>query len=1031
VDVGASDRERLEAAVAAQESLRGTIPDDIVDTAIRTLRAQLDAVSSDRRRRQATVLFADVTGFTAMSETMDAEELTVLMDRLWTVLDKVVIEHGGHVDKHIGDALMAVWGAHTTREDDPEQAVRAALSLQVALDRFRRENDTEFGMRVGVNTGPVALGSVGVSGEFTAMGDAVNVASRLEHAARSNSVLVSHDTYRHVRGVFDAAALPPLAVRGKSALLRVYEIRALKPRAFRNPSRGVEGIETTMVGRKQEFDTLRAAFQRCQREPGHIVVELVGEAGIGKSRLLWEFENWVEIQPESVFFFSGRAVSQRRSVPLALIRDMIANRFEIVDSDDPLEVVAKLTDGTSDALEAQDAAVLAFWLGFGLDGQSNFPTFPEGERLALAARAHLARVLETFAADSPVVMLLEDLHWADDSSLEMLRRLLEGWRDLPLLMVVATRPLERFHDTWLAPDPERFHQERLGPITTEQARLLLTEILQRAGHVPEALIDLIATRSEGNAFYLEELVKMLIDDGAIDVSKEQWTIHLDGDALAKVPATLTGVLQARLDSLPLSARKSVQQASVVGRIFWDDAVEELGGGRSDLEPALSRELIFQRRPSAFAESSEFIFKHALLHDVTYETVLLSERPQMHLEAAQWLERTVGARRDEYLIELAGHRRLANDAVSAADLLASAAELALRAGDAKTCLRLAEESFLLRRNASVPVDPRLLAHTVRAHRVLGDLEDADEAAAIAIDAARALGDDVVLANALVAAADVAQHLGDNDRWVTLLDQALVIAERVGGSTLAETLIQLAWVDVRGNRPANAESMRRLLELVAELGDPQLASKAHQVAGVAAQSRNDFDEGLRHMETALDISRRMGDRFGEALGLLNFGASLHSQGDRFVDVGLRRRAEAQYLAALELSERFEMKEQAALIKLNLGQLKLRLGDVADAFRLARQGLKLALEIHAVPMQLFALLVHAEALIESGEVKTGAAHIGLAQIHPASDGLADEIERIMRRLDDLDDLEASVAAGRDLVFDQVMAAILASDESLPADA
>ncbi|MBG7605724.1 MAG: hypothetical protein IZT58_14045, partial [Actinobacteria bacterium] len=293
------------------------------------------------------------------------------------------------------------------------------------------------------------------------------------------------------------------------------------------------------------------------------------------------------------------------------------------------------------------------------------------------------------------------------------------------------------------------------------------------------------------------------------------------------------------------------------------------------------------------------------------------------------------------------------------------------------------------------------------------------------------DDEVLASALVAAADVAQHLGDNERWVALLDQVLVIAERVGGSILAETLIQLAWVDVRGNRPANTESMRRLLELVAELADPRLASKAHQIAGVAAQSRNDFDEGIRHAETALDISRRMGDRFGEALGLLNLGASLGVQGDRLGDDGIRRRAEAQYLAALELSERFEMKEQAALTKLNLGQLKLRLGEVADAFRFVREGLELALEIDASPIQLFAVLVHAEALIELGQVKTGGAYIGLAQIHPARDGLADEIERITRRLDDRDDLEASVAAGRDLEFDRVIAAILAFDESLPEDA
>ncbi len=258
-----ADRHQLELAIAAQESLRGTVPDDVLDVTVDALRRQLSTVDAGaQRRRQVSVLFADVSGFTAMSEGMDAELVADVMNDIWARLDVVITEHGGRIDKHIGDAIMAVWGTETAEEDDPERAVRAGLALQEALATFATEVGVAVAMRVGISTGLALVGAVGTTSEPTAMGDTVNVASRLEHHAPVGAVLIAHETYRTVRGVFDVRLLGDLDVKGKSAPVRAYVVERAKPRAFRVATRGVEGVETRTIGRDEEMAALRAAYLR-------------------------------------------------------------------------------------------------------------------------------------------------------------------------------------------------------------------------------------------------------------------------------------------------------------------------------------------------------------------------------------------------------------------------------------------------------------------------------------------------------------------------------------------------------------------------------------------------------------------------------------------------------------------------------------------------------------------------------------------------------------------------------------------------
>jgi class 3 adenylate cyclase len=314
--------EKLEQAIAALEMQRAIVGDAVVDMALAPLRDKLAALRAqplEQQRKQVTVLFADVSGFTALAEAMDAEDVSNLINALWQRLDAAILAQGGLIDKHIGDGVMALWGAETAHEDDPERAVRAAIAMQQNIRESKPENRTpglppsanpdlnfRLSIRIGVNTGPVLLGAVGTLGEFTAVGDTVNVASRLQEAAPPGGILISYDTYRHVRGIFEVETNQPLALKGKSELLQTYLVHKIRPRAFRLGMRGVEGIETHMVGRSAEMcllqETIRTVFQEKKLQ----AVTITGEAGMGKSRLLHEFEKWLDIFPEWFWLFKAR-----------------------------------------------------------------------------------------------------------------------------------------------------------------------------------------------------------------------------------------------------------------------------------------------------------------------------------------------------------------------------------------------------------------------------------------------------------------------------------------------------------------------------------------------------------------------------------------------------------------------------------------------------------------------------------------------------------------------------------------------------
>lgn len=652
------------------------------------------------KRRHATVLLADIVGFTAGADEATAEAVTTIIDELWRGLDAVIVAHGGHVDPHAGDGLVAVWGIDDPHDDDPERAVHCALELHRALSDLAQRTGRRLAMRIGINTGPVVVTAVGADGTHTAAGDTVDIAGWLERAAPMGGILVAHETYRNVRGVFDVAQLDPLRVGGGRDPLRTYAVLAAKPRAFRVPPRGVHGVETRTVARDPELSLLRGVVGEVLVKRHARLVTVIGEPGIGKSRLLYDLDNWIELHTEFMYYFKGRAFAHRRDDPYGLLRDLLAERCEIMDGDPPTTVLDKLRAEMSGALSAAQAAVLGRWLGFQIDGLPGVGHLIVTEA---AARAHLVAYLHALTTDSPIVWLLEDLHWADDESLDLIEQLVAELSNCGFLIVAAARPelVERRRGWRSGPAAELVH---LGPLTDVQAAELVNEILRPALFVADELRQLVVSRAHGHPLHIEELIKLLVDDGVIDPGDGgTWMVSLERLERTRPPATLAGVLRARLGALPAGALVPLQHAAVVGREFWEGALEAMSDDPAvetppTLDDALRRELVIRRDPSALDGKGGFSFQHALVRDATYETLPPADRPRLHLLAARWLEHVTMPRRREHLVVVAEHLRLAGDYAGAASRWDELARDLYDAGDPGPARAASDRAATLRRES---------------------------------------------------------------------------------------------------------------------------------------------------------------------------------------------------------------------------------------------------------------------------------------------------------------------------------------------
>jgi class 3 adenylate cyclase/tetratricopeptide (TPR) repeat protein len=796
-------------------------------------------------RKVVSVLFCDLVGSTARAEHADPEDVRAFLSNYHERVRSELERFGGTVEKFIGDAVMALFGAPTVHEDDPERAVRAALAI-----REWAKQEGELQVRIGVTTGEalVSLGARPSHGEGIAAGDVVNIAARLQAAAPENGILVDETTYRATARVIEHRGRSPVAAKGKERPVPVWEPRQARSRF------GVDvpkQARAKLVGRADELDVLQDAFRRSQRDRSPQLVTLAGVPGIGKSRLVWELFAWIDAQPALVNWRQGRSLPYGDGVTYWALGEMVKSQAGLLDTDDDVTGRRKLREMVAELVaDPADAAWMESHLRplVGLVGDDTV-----GDEAASERFAAWRRFFEALADDRPLVVVFEDLHWADDQLLDFVDHLVDWATGVPLLVVATARPeLLARRSQWGGGKPNATTLS-LAPLSDDETRRLVHQLLGRsvlAAGVQSRLID----RAGGNPLYAEEFIRMLGERGLDD---------------AALPETVQGVIAARLDGLSEEEKSVLQAASVVGKVFWLGAVvavAELSRGETEqtLHLLVQKEFLRRERRSSVGGESEYAFGHALVRDVAYAQIPRANRAEMHHRAAEWVE-SLG--RPEDHAELLAHHyetalefaRLAGHDTPA--LVEETREALFEAADRALGLNAFSSAALFYERAldlagDALVEPHRLLRAGRAIRWARD--GGDEILARAKDALVAAGDLGGAAEAEVLRADLRFSVdGDFPRTRQHVAEAFALVADLGQSRgKAFVISQVARFNMLGfENEAALERIREALDLIDELRLDDLRAGALNTRGVVRTRLGD-PGGIADLERAVELATRTG-------------------------------------------------------------------------------------------------------------------------------------------------------------------------------
>lgn len=592
------------------------------------------AGSAEAERKQVSVLFCDVTGFTALSERLDPEETREVMGSVFERAAEIVGRYEGRIEKFIGDAVMAIFGVPTAHEDDPVRAVRAALELHEAVATLSPQVEARTGSPIalhsGINTGLVVTGELRFDhGTAGPLGDTINLAARLMNEAPSGEIWIGPETRRLVAHAFALDDLGERTFKGKAEPVHVTRARGVTSRG--EPAR----FRGSFVGRQAELGALLGAVERM-RDGEPSAFGILGDAGTGKTRLVDELRAQVG---DDVRWLEGRAYPYAQDIPYAPILDLLNRSWGIEEDDPPARVREKLEAGTRGLLDAPEEALPYLLHLYDLEQAEGVVIEREAFRERL--RATVQRLLAALAARGPMVVCIQDLHWADASTTELLAGLI-GLADAPLLFVCNFRP------GYAA--PERMQVLELKELSARQTRELLSSLLD--AEAPEALSQFIEARSDGNPFYVEEVVNSLIETHVLERGDEGWTLARSLSE-SEVPTTVRGVIAARIDRLDDGRKRVLRHAAVVGREFLHSVVAALTEDPDALVPSLN-ELMASDLIRAVEPDVEYIFKHALTQEVAYDGLLKSERQKLHERVAYAMEGVLADRIPEFVETLAWH-----------------------------------------------------------------------------------------------------------------------------------------------------------------------------------------------------------------------------------------------------------------------------------------------------------------------------------------------------------------------------------------
>jgi class 3 adenylate cyclase/tetratricopeptide (TPR) repeat protein len=798
-------------------------------------------------RKVVSVIFVDLVGFTAGADAADPEDVHATLQPYHARVREEIERLGGVVEKYVGDAVMAVFGAPLAREDDAERAVRAGLRVLAVTEELGLE------ARAAVNTGEalVALSARPELGEAMVAGDVVNTAARLQSAAETGSLVVGELTYKTTRQQIDYEPLDPVVVKGKAEPVSLWQARGPRSRF------GVDveiGGSTPLVGRESELSLLKEAYARVRRDATVQLVTFVGEAGVGKTRLLRELGSWLDNEPDLVYWRQGRCLPYGEGITFWALGEIVKAQAGILESDDSNAATAKLEASVEavipdpaeqDWIRARLSPLVG--VGAGAAGTSRDESFT-------AWRGYL----EAVAAQRPLVVLFEDLHWADEALLEFLDHLLDWSLGVPILVLCTARPeLYELHASW-GGGKRNSTTVSLSALAREDTARLLHALLDQSV-LPAETQALLLERCGGNPLYAEQFARMLVDSGED----------------AGVPETVQAVISARLDALGSERKALLQDAAVIGKVFWAEAVAEVSGhdDRTVLAALVDlahRDLVRPARTSSLEGKREFTFTHLLVRDVGYGQIPRAERAQKHRLVAEWIETTVGERVSDHAELLAYHYSEALELATAAGIGTAETE-PLRAAAVRMLLAAAERAKDLDVRpwvenldralelASADERPRVLLEHAIACAQAGRTREARAELDEVIPLFEAAGDNIQLGRAFSELSWVLAFTTDATEAEAAQEASIAALEREPpGPDLAATYARTAGMLMMAERSEECLALcERIQSVVEELGDARSRTMFHEFRGISHVATGDVERGLQELRDIFETASRSGD------------------------------------------------------------------------------------------------------------------------------------------------------------------------------
>ncbi len=883
-------------------------------------------------RRIVTILFCDIVGSTAAAVQMDPEDWTEIVNGAFEYLIAPVYRYEGMVGRLMGDAILAFFGAPIAHEDDPERAVLAGLDILEGIQVYNAAIKEKFGLsldvRIGINTGSVVIGEVGsdLRVEYTAMGDAVNLAAHMEQTAQPGSVQISDHTYKLIAPLFQVRDIGKIEVKGHVQPVQSYQVIGRKQDPGR--LRGIEGLETPLLGREADLETLQQVLLGLSQGKGHIV-SLIGEAGLGKSRLVSELRrsplpdggefkdlNWIE----------ARSLSYEKSIPFEAFRGLLNDYFGPPASQSNEESYARLEREISKVMPARAAEItpyIATVLGLPLKG-SDAETINqlEPQQLQDSIFQAVRTFIQHLTRQKPLVLVFDDLHWADATSIQLLERVAQLTDQAGLVILALFRPDKRevswkFHEFIDREFPHRYTTISLVPLSSTISRELVAKLVQEAT-LPEKVTDLILTKAEGNPFFIEEVIRSLVY-ASPNEGIQNPADHSIQDI--NVPDTLAGVLTTRLDQLGEGPKRILQTAAVIGRQFRYDTLQAV----TQLNGRLEETLIDLIRRGQIQEAGRvpqrvYTFHHVLAQEAAYGSLLRKDRRRIHLRIAEWWEN----QGPDQVYTIAQHFLAAESQKRALPYLVEAGERAARAYAIEEAFALYSQAVeIVEAGTGTPLVRKIYGGLGEVLNWMGRHSEAVEAFKAMLEAAEAAGDDTDRAAAWHGISEAQAQRGDHREALESALQEEKIARQANlPLPLAKALWMKAWSEfMLGQIDQALELAQEVARLSDQIGDAGQKAHSLNLLGVVYTTSGSYAEAAKHFEKALEIFRNLGNSRRAMPLLNNLGVIAESRGDY-------RTAILRYREALEIAQEIDNRNGEVVYLSNLGGAKMKLGDSRSA-------------------------------------------------------------------------------------------------------